>query len=169
MAARYHTLTSEQIEAGRHMRERHGTSWYAIAHSLGCHSETIRRALDPGFAEYRRISQAKQVKARRENLTLGGVRRRCSTFKPKRSFKKPELGAKDYEPPSNEKSARRAATRQDDAFIDAMTKAVRAERETCLIGIDKRPGTHEAKFVASRGSDLMSATGSSAQMCADFA
>lgn len=165
---RHDTLSAEQVEAGRRMREEHGTSWYRIGRTLGCEPKTIRRALDPTFDERMRV--ARNLRRKTLDAKRGiDVKARCAEFRPKRSFKRPQRKLADYESITEEVTARRRATKQDIAFIDAMTKAVRMERETCPIGVDTRPSTHDPKFVPARGNALMSVTGSHAQMCADFA
>lgn len=160
-------LTSEQIEMGRSMREHHGKSWYAIANALNCDSGTIRRAIEPGYAEYRRGIEAKRIATRKARRALT-VKQRCDAFKPKRSFTRPKPGDVEHEATPEERNARSRATRQDDAFINAMTIAVNTERETCPIGVDTRPSTANPRFTTPQG-DGRSVTGSSAQMCADFA
>lgn len=164
------SLTAEQVHAGRRMREEHGTAWYTIGKNLGCDPETIRRALDPQFAELRREAQAKRLKTRYEKMTLGGVVRRCATFRPKRSLVRPKATEeRDYEPTTEERSARSRATKRDEAFVNAMTKAVRMERENCPIGVDKRPGTVSPRLMDSNSNLARTLFGSSAQMCADDA
>lgn len=164
-------LTAEQVSAGRRMREEHGTSWYAIGRSLGCDPETIQRALDPQFAERKRAANAKRLATRherRKRLTNLGAKKYAEP-KAKRSERLTRAERHDSESNIDEASARRSAVRQDVAFVDAMTKAVRMERETCPIGVDTRPSTTDPKFVSSRGSGLLSINGSPAQMCADVA
>lgn len=161
-------LTAEQVTAGRRMREEHGAAWYRIGKSLGCDPETIRRALDPGFAEMRREAQAKRLKTRYEIQTLGGVVRRCAAFRPKQSFKRPQQDVDDYEPTSDEESARRKATKQDDAFVAAMTKAIERKRETCPTGVDTKPSTRSPRVIVAHNLN-QTFTGSAAQLCADNA
>lgn len=164
---RHEILTAEQVEAGRRMREEHGTSWYQVGRNLGCDHDTIRRALDPLYDERRRAARAKRWQTRKDKgLT---VKERCAQFKPKTSHKRPQRKMADYESTAEETSARRRATRQDTAFIDAMTKAVMTEREACPIGVDTRPGTHSPRLVEPRSNGARTLFGSSSQMCADFA
>ncbi len=162
-------LSAEQVNAGRRMREEHCTSWYRIGRTLGCDSKTIRRALDPQYDEHMRVARARRRKSLAEKRGPVDVKARCAAFKPKASHKRPQRKMADYESTGEEENARRRATKQDGRFADAMTAAIRANAETCPIGVDTRPGTCSPRLIEPRSNGLRTVSGSAAQMCADFA
>lgn len=70
-------LTDEEITEARAMRK-NGMAWYRIGKVFGVAEDTVRAAIEPGFAEMRREQKNLRRRARKENcafLTPVGVSR----------------------------------------------------------------------------------------------
>lgn len=70
-------LTDDEITEARAMRK-NGMAWYRIGKVFGVAEDTVRAAIEPGFAEMRREQKNLRRRARKENcafLTPVGVSR----------------------------------------------------------------------------------------------
>ncbi len=155
------TMSEAQINEARRLRYTEAMPWHKIAKALGCDNACIQREINPNYDADKRW--------RKQKIELQGIRDNVAETISKRNHSRPRGEDADFEGGSEERQARRKIVKSDDAFVHAMTVAVRTKRETAPIGIDKRPSTEDPRFIASRGGNFLSVTGSSAQMCADFA
>lgn len=155
------TLSQEQIAEARRLRYSEAMPWHKIAKALGCDNASIQREINPNFDPTKRWRKNKQ--------DLQSIRDDVSANVSKRNYSRPSADDADFEGGSEERHARRKTVKCDDAFVHAMTVAVRTKRECAPIGVDHRPGTHSPMLMVARSDGQRTIIGSSAQMCADIA
>lgn len=155
------TLSQAQIDEARRLRYTEAMPWHKIAKTLGCDNASIQREINPNYEPDKRW--------RKQKVKLQGIRDDVASSVAKQSVARPRAEDDDFEGGSEERYARRKCVKSDDAFVHAMTIAVRTKRETAPIGVDTRPGTHSPRLVESRSNGLRTVTGSAAQMCAELA
>lgn len=155
------TLSQEQIDEAYRLRYVEAMPWHKIAKALGCDNASVQREINPNYDADRRW--------RKQKVELQGIRDKVASDIAKPTRVRQRAEDEDFEGGSEERHARRKTVKSDDAFVHAMTVAVRTKRERAPIGIDTRPCTDDPKFVSTCSADVRSIYGSTAQMCADIA
>lgn len=155
-------LTLVQINQARQLRFEHDLTWHQIGLRLGCHYETIRRAIDPDYDRERREHYKRRAielaKIRQHEIVRGERRERLMRMvKP---------SSEVIRGPDEDFLTRRRTLKADAKFCEAMRTAINRRQESAPIGVDRRPSTERVRFAVAHG-DVLAGLSSPGAMCVD--